>query len=246
VSYDGLNPEELARRLKAPSCLSLVKVTSALDIVHELAAEGAPSGTVVVADQQVAGRGRLGRRWSSPPKTGIWLGYLMRPSGALQSGVLAIRIGLALLDVLEKIGVEASLKWPNDVVLRDRKLAGVLCEARWAGDMPKWVAAGIGINVHRPLPPEIASEAVALDEVCPGITRISILELFVPKLHRLPDSPGLLDEERERYGRYDWLMGRRLRDPLEGSAGGIDHEGALLVRTAEGVERIIGGSVVAA
>jgi BirA family biotin operon repressor/biotin-[acetyl-CoA-carboxylase] ligase len=246
VSYDGLNPEELARRLRAPSCLSLVKVTSTLDIIHELAAEGAPAGTVVVADEQVAGRGRFGRKWSSPPKTGIWLGYLMRPTAALQSGVLAIRVGLVVLEVLERFGIRARLKWPNDVVLRDRKLAGVICEARWSGETPRWVAAGIGINVHGPLPAEIAREAVALDEVCEDVTRISILELLVPKLHSLPDVSDLLEEERERFGRHDWLKGRRLRGPLTGSPCGIDHEGALLVRTAQGVERIVGGSVVAA
>lgn len=246
MSYDGLNPEELARRLKAPSCLSLVKVTSTLDIIHELAAEGAPAGTVVVADEQVAGRGRFGRKWSSPPKMGIWLAYLMRPAAPLQSGVLAIRVGLAVLDVLERIGVGARLKWPNDVVLNNRKLAGVICEARWTGDSPKWVAAGIGINVHGPLPSEIALEAVSLDEFRADVTRIGILELLVPKLHSLPDLSDLLDEERERFGRHDWLKGRRLRGPLKGSACGIDHEGALLVRTAQGVERIVGGSVVAA
>lgn len=246
MSYDGLNPEELARRLRAPSCLSLVKVTSTLDIIHELAAEGAPAGTVVVADEQVAGRGRFGRKWSSPPKTGIWLGYLLRPDAAPASGVLAIRVGLAVLEVLERLGIQARLKWPNDVVLRNRKLAGVICEARWIRETPQWIAAGIGINVHGPLPAEIAREAVALDEVHEGVTRISILELLVPKLHTLPDVSDLLDEERERFGRHDWLRGRRLRVPLRGSACGIDHEGALLVRTEHGVERIVGGSVVAA
>ncbi len=246
MSYDGLNPEELARCLKATSCLSLQKVTSTLDIIHELAAEGAPAGTVVVADEQVAGRGRFGRKWSSPPNVGIWLGYLMRPAVAPVSGALAIRVGLALLEVLEELGIRARLKWPNDVVLNDRKLAGVICEARWIGEVAKWVATGIGINVHGPLPSEIASDAVALDEIQADITRIAVLELLVPRLHRLPDLPGLLRDERERFGRHDWLRGRRLRGPLKGSACGIDHEGALLVKTARGVERIVGGSVVAA
>src|SRR5712692_9312198 len=101
--YDGLQPADLAARLRAPGCLSLASVTCTMDILHELAAEGAPAGTVVLADEQISGRGRQGRRWHSPAGNGVWLSYLSRPSHATESGVLALRVGLAVADALAEV-----------------------------------------------------------------------------------------------------------------------------------------------
>ena len=246
VSYDGIGPAELARRVRAPSCLSLAKVTSTLDIIHELAGEGAPAGTVVIADEQVAGRGRRGQRWRSPPSTGVWLGYLMRPGRGLDGGVLAIRVGLVLAEMLGEMGAEAQVKWPNDVLVGRRKVAGVLCEVRWMRDRVEWIALGIGLNVHGRLPDEIAHQAVALDEMLPDVTRIGVLERLVPKLHSLSQAPHLDEGELALFRRYDWLAGKRLREPVGGLACGVDRDGSLVVETAHGVERVRGGSVVAA
>jgi BirA family biotin operon repressor/biotin-[acetyl-CoA-carboxylase] ligase len=244
VSYDGLQPADLAARLRAPGCLALVSVTSTMDIVHELAREGAPAGTVVLADEQVAGRGRQGRYWHSPRGAGIWLGYLVRPARATESGVLALRVGLAIVDALSDVAVTARLKWPNDVVVEGRKLAGVLCEARWAADRLTWIAVGVGINVHGPLPREIATDAIALSEVIPGLSRVAVLERLVPRLHVLGDDPVLTPAEREAFQRVDWLAGRRLKEPVRGIASGVDPQGALLVETGGGMQRVIGGGVV--
>jgi BirA family biotin operon repressor/biotin-[acetyl-CoA-carboxylase] ligase len=244
MSYDGLEPSELAVRLKAPSCLSLVRVTSTLDIIHELAAEGAPDGSLVLADEQVAGRGRFGKRWNSPPQAGIWLGYLVRPEARLEPGVLSLRVGLALVATLQDLGVATRLKWPNDVMLEGRKVAGVLSEARWLAARVQWIALGVGINVRGKLPPEIAAQAAALQDVKPDITRIEVLEQLVPRLQRVSRSPKMNGNERERYSRHDWLRGRRLRNPISGTAAGIDEDGALLVDTDHGVERVVGGSIV--
>jgi BirA family biotin operon repressor/biotin-[acetyl-CoA-carboxylase] ligase len=244
MSYDGLEPSELAARLKAPSCLSLARVTSTLDIIHELAAEGAPDGSVVLADEQVAGRGRFGKRWSSPPQTGIWLGYLVRPETQLEPGVLSLRVGLALVATLQDLGIASHLKWPNDVMLEGSKVAGVLSEARWMGSRMRWIALGIGINVSGRLPLEIGAQAATLHDVKPGITRIEVLERLVPRLQRVSHSPKMSGNEREWYSRHDWLRGRRLRNPISGTAAGIDEDGALLVDTDRGVQRVVGGSVV--
>ena len=243
MNYDGLAPADLAARLKAPGCLSLVTVTSTMDIVHELATEGALAGTVVLADEQVAGRGRQGRRWHSPRGGGVWLGYLARPVNATEGGVLALRAGLAVVEAIAEAGASARIKWPNDVLLEDRKLAGILCEARWVADTLAWVAVGIGINVHGPLPVDIANSAVALSEVVPGVTRLTVLDALVPRLHRLPDVPGLTDAERAAYERCDWLAGRSIKEPVRGIALGVDRDGALLVETGRGVSRVVGGSV---
>jgi BirA family biotin operon repressor/biotin-[acetyl-CoA-carboxylase] ligase len=215
-----------------------------MDITHELAREGAPAGTVVLADEQVAGRGRQGRVWHSPRGGGIWLGYLVRPVRATESGVLSLRVGLAIADALASLDVTARLKWPNDVVVEDRKLAGVLCEARWAADKLNWIAVGVGINVRGPVPEELSSQAIALSEVDPSITRLHVLEALVPRLHELGTEPALSETEREAFQRVDWLAGRRLREPVKGVASGVDSQGALLVETGRGVQRVMGGGIV--
>ncbi len=244
MSYDGVGPADLARRLRATSCLSLAKVTSTLDIIHEMAAEGAPGGTVVIADEQVAGRGRLGRRWNSPPKTGIWLGYLVRTGGSIGIGVLSIRVGLKMVETLSELGAEAFLKWPNDLIASGRKLAGVLCEARWLRDRLQWLAIGIGMNVHGELPSDLAKTAIALDGLLPNVTRLEVLERLVPKLHRMSHAEFLTEDELRAFEASDWLRDRGTSAPIAGIVRGVDSAGALMVETRDGLERVIGGSVV--
>ena len=246
MSYDGLTAEELCRVLGAPRCECFESVGSTLDVVHRLAADGAPAGTIVLADEQVAGRGRRGRRWLSPPRTGIWLGFLARPNARPESGVMALRVGLAVVESLGDLGAAAQLKWPNDVVLCDRKLGGILCEARWRESHPAWVALGIGLNVHGPLPEGLVSEAAVLEEALPEVTRLAVLERLVPRLGALHDAAELDRGEVEMYGKHDWLKGRRVTEPMEGVARGVAPDGALLVETEVGLERIVGGGIVAA
>jgi BirA family biotin operon repressor/biotin-[acetyl-CoA-carboxylase] ligase len=242
MTYDGLTPDELARRTGAPQLLVLGEVTSALDVLHDLAAEGAPSGAAVLADVQTRGRGRQGRSWHSPAGQGIWLAYLVRPPVPLESGVLALRVGLAVAAALERLGARPRLKWPNDVVLDGRKVAGILCEARSTPAAEVWVAVGIGMNVHGPLPAALTQGAITLDEAV-AVTRVAVLERLLPLLHELALAPRLDPTERRVYAALDWLRGRRLQAPAAGVARGIDADGALLVETDAGPRRVIAGSV---
>lgn len=246
MRYDRIDATDLAEFLAAPHCVYFARVSSTLDVVHEAAAQGAPAGTVVLADEQIAGRGRQGRSWSSPAGAGIWLGYLVRPARPLEGGLLAIRVGLAAAAVLEELGAAPTLKWPNDVLLHGRKLAGILCEARWAGDDLSWIAVGVGMNVHGPMAGALSRTAIALDEVLPHVTRRQVLHPLVRRLHRLETAPQLSAAEREAYARYDALTGRRLTRPVAGTVEGLSSDGALLVRTGTGVERVVGGGVVPA
>jgi BirA family biotin operon repressor/biotin-[acetyl-CoA-carboxylase] ligase len=223
----------------------LAAVGSTLDVVHELAAQGAPAGTVVLADQQLEGRGREGRRWHSPPGQGVLVGYLHRPAGGCAVGVLALRVGLAVAEGLTALGFEPKLKWPNDLVIAGRKAGGVLCEARTAPGGTSWVAVGVGINVRGPLPAEVAERAVALDQAKPGITRVAVLEAVIPRLHRLPAGGVLSERELAAYRRLDWLAGRMLQQPVRGRARGVDPSGALMVETDGGCQRLWAGTVVA-
>ncbi|HEX9582525.1 MAG TPA: biotin--[acetyl-CoA-carboxylase] ligase [Gemmatimonadales bacterium] len=246
LRYDGFTAAELADRLDSPRCLVLSRVTSTLDLVHALAAEGAPAGTVVLADEQVAGRGQRGRVWLSPAGVGVWLGYLVRPDTCAAGGVLSVRVGLAVVAALGDLSASAQLKWPNDILLDGKKLAGVLCEARAVAGEPGWVAVGIGLNVRGPLPGEVAERAVALADVVAGVTRARVLERLVPRLHRLAHDAKLTSEERAVFERHDWLAGRLIREPVQGWASGIDADGALLVAGAAGRHRVMSGSIVTA
>jgi BirA family biotin operon repressor/biotin-[acetyl-CoA-carboxylase] ligase len=241
----------LARRWGIPQCGVFRTLPSSLDAIHDLGAQGAPSGTVVLAEEQTAGRGRDGRTWRSPAG-GVWLGMLLRPP-LPAAGVLSLRIGLVLADVVEAVlgvrptalsGPRAGVKWPNDVLVDDRKVAGILCESRWQGDALQWLGVGIGVNVANEIPVELAERAVALRELRPGARRIDVLDQLVPALQRLAAHGAQLTEfECAAFARRDWLRGRHIRTPLVGRAAGIRPDGALLVDTGAGTTMVRDGHV---
>src|ERR1700750_2411169 len=113
------------------------EVGSTLDVAHDLASKGAEAGTVIIANAQTAGRGRMGRTWRSEPGAGIWLALIERPRDASALDVLSLRIGLALAPALDAFADgPVRLKWPNDLYVDERKLAGVLIEVRWREAQP--------------------------------------------------------------------------------------------------------------
>ena len=149
-SYDDLPARVLAERLGVPDLLLFDQVGSTLDVAHRIAPD-ARDGTLVLADEQTAGRGRHGRRWASSPGAGIWLTLVERPTDARALDVLALRCGLYAAEALDDLaGASIGVKWPNDLFVGDRKLAGILIETRWRGSAPDWVAIGVGLNVAAP------------------------------------------------------------------------------------------------
>jgi BirA family biotin operon repressor/biotin-[acetyl-CoA-carboxylase] ligase len=237
---------DLAARWGIPQCGLFRELTSTLDAIHDLGAQGAPEGTTVIADQQTAGRGRDGRTWHSP-EGGVWLAMLLRPPpGRVELGAASIRAGLALGDAVDALlGAPAvRLKWPNDVLLDDRKLAGVLCEGRWQGERMQWLAVGAGVNVCNAIPAAVARRAIALQERCPGVRRIDLLDRLVPALARIAGrSPTLSEPECAAFAARDWLRGRQIRSPLAGRAGGVRPDGALLVDLGAGTIGVREGHV---
>ena len=161
MTWDGLDEAGVRALTGAPRAWLLDAVPSVLDVAHELAADGAPSGTLVLAEEQTEGRGRSGRSWHSPRGTGIWMALLMRPKEPPLGGALGIRVGLALVGALRERQrvLPVALKWPNDVVVQGRKAGGVLCEARWLGPRLGWIAAGIGLNVRGPVDERVRDTA---------------------------------------------------------------------------------------
>jgi len=238
--YDGLTGEALADRLALPRVVAFDETTSTLDVAHTIGAEGAVAGTLILADSQTAGRGRLGRSWTSERGAGIWLTLIERPTDAAAIEVLSLRIGLALAFALDGfVEQPISLKWPNDVYVGRRKLAGILVEARWRESLLEWVAIGIGINVRPP-----ASEARAVG-VMEGVSRLSILDAIIPAIRSASARSGpLAQSEVDAFARRDVAKGRACVEPARGVVQGIDARGALLVDTGVNIVAVRSGSLV--
>jgi biotin-[acetyl-CoA-carboxylase] ligase BirA-like protein len=210
------------------------RVESTQDIAHRLAAEGAATGTAVVAVEQLAARGSRGRAWVSD-RGGLWLSVIWRPAEASGAEALSLRAALALADALEGAGAPGiAIKWPNDLMRGELKVGGILCEARWSGDQLGWVVAGAGVNVQNPIPPSLAGKAGQLEErgtLRPG----DLIQAAVGALRRAGALGGpLAPAEREHFARRDWLAGRPVVSPVAGAAAGIAPDGALRIRGAGG------------
>lgn len=210
------------------------RVGSTMDVLHQLAEEGAEAGTIVVAGEQMDGRGSRGRSWHSPPG-GLWLSSLFRPPAAGGIEVMSLRVGLAVADALEPLlPLPVRVKWPNDLMVGERKVGGILCEARWQGGALGWVAVGVGVNVRNSVPHELSDAAVSLAQVQPEITIDDALVPIVGALRRI-DLQGerLTPEELDRFTQRDWLTGREIGAPVRGWVRGLGDDGALLVQMAD-------------
>lgn len=228
-----------------------------MDVVLDAAQRGEEEGWLVVADEQTAGRGRRGHEWSSPPGAGLYFSVLLRPplrahaeSPSSPAGLITLAAGVAVGEgITAATGLPVSLKWPNDVLVERRKLAGILAEAVALGTPAQAVVLGIGINVHEAsFPPAIADRATSLaGELGRPVDRGDVLAFVLTSL--AAQYRALLE------GRYDdvlnawrarapWAIGHAVRwdgpnGPMQGTTAGVDVSGALLVRTQMGVERII-------
>jgi BirA family biotin operon repressor/biotin-[acetyl-CoA-carboxylase] ligase len=213
------------------------RVDSTMDLLHQLAAEGVEAGTAVLAGEQQGGRGSRGRPWYSPPG-GLWLSVLFRPATPGGVEVMSLRAGLAVAEALDGIvSRPIHLKWPNDLMLGERKVGGILCEARWQGNTLGWVTVGVGLNVRNAVPEELADIATGLVSEQSGITVDDVAQPIVSALRQLDlGAERLTTDEIERFSCRDWLRGRNIRSPAAGLAVGVRDDGALLVRSAHGSE----------
>lgn len=216
-----------ADELGLSQLVHLAEAISTMDIAHQLAAAGAPAGTLVIADRQLRGRGRGGKVWQSERGAGVWMTLLERPRDQHVVGVLALRLGLALADALAPLVNEPpTVKWPNDVYVGTGKISGVLVEARWRDTTLDWVAIGVGINMRVP---QAVAESAA---VRPDTSIATVLRRVVPRLREAAQQNGVLtSEERQAWDARDMARGRRISAPCRGVVQGIDLDGALLVLT---------------
>ena len=239
AAYDGVAPAALADRCGALRVELFDVVGSTMDEAHALAAEGAAAGTLVLADRQASGRGRGGKRWSSPSR-GVWFTLIERPADVSALDVLSLRAGLAAARALDAFAAEPiRLKWPNDLYVDNAKLAGILVEARWRGEHLDWVAVGVGVNLEVP-PDQVGAAALE-----PGTSRVQVVCGLLPELRAAAAMTGTLTPaEMEEYAARDLARGRMCAAPARGRVAGITPGGELLVEIADSITRVRAGSLI--
>jgi BirA family biotin operon repressor/biotin-[acetyl-CoA-carboxylase] ligase len=223
---------------------------STMDVASSLVHHDARHGLVIVADEQTAGRGRRGSSWASPPGAGLYFSFVARPeSPASGLSLLTLAAGVAVRDgVLAATGLAADLKWPNDLIVGKRKLAGVLAEGIAIGTPGQAVIIGVGLNLQpAAYPPDVSVRATSIEgELGRPVERAQvfadILISLWDRLAQLAESPGDILQAWRRGSpnatgtRVEW-------DGRHGVTAGIDETGALLVTTAGRTERIIAGEL---
>lgn len=258
ASPDRLIADDLFARIGGSDLVREILVFeetgSTNDVAARLGRDGHPGGVLVLAEHQTAGRGRFGRRWVSGPREGLWLSLLIRPEIAPEHWArLTTWAGVSLAATVEhSTGLAARLKWPNDVQVAGKKVAGILTECSTDTERSLFAVVGIGLNVnHETMPAELAGRAASLRQLTGLVCdRAAIAAMLVGELaDRLP----LLDEEFSRIleeaGRRSAILGTWIRltnscGVIEGRAESLDQDGALLLRLADGsLRKVTAGEV---
>lgn len=251
AAWHGEPPAVWRERWGVPDLRIFASVGSTNDVARALAEAGAPTGAVVLADEQTRGRGRRGRSWVSAPGHSLLVSFVLRPDGPV-TGVLPLRVGMAVGRAIEaETGITPGIKWPNDLVLDGRKVGGVLCESASAGGRTAFVIVGIGLNVLQSddaFPPELHGLATSLAAAAPGSVSMPGLAGHVVSevsIAAARASDVLSASELQELRHRDVLRGRAITldgTPV-GRAEGVDESGALLVRHDGALRRVLTGTV---
>lgn len=248
LALAGERPGLFSRRV-----LWYAEVGSTNDVAARLAERGEPEGTVVIADAQSGGRGRHGRAWASPPDAGLYMSLILRPAPHAV-GLLTIAAGVALAEGIERAtGLQPQLKWPNDVYIGARKLAGILAEAGASSGGVQHVVLGCGINrAPAAYPADVAARATSIESelgrpVDRGLLLAECLAALHARYRELQARQGAAILACWRH-RAISIFGRRVEWDVAGAtrvgiAEDIDDTGALLVRDGAARNRVISGEV---
>ena len=233
------------------------ETTSTNDVIEKLARDGVKEGVVVFAESQTRGRGRLGRKWMSPASRGLWFSVLLRPDLRPQEATrLTVASATALRRAIElQTGLAPQIKWPNDILVDGRKVAGILTELNAELDHIKYIVLGIGVDVNlnaSDFPVELRKVATSLKaETGKPVSRSDLAVAVLQELDRdyaridAARFPDLADE----WEKYNTTIGREVvirmgANQLRGRAESLGDGGELLLRTEHGhLERVIGGDV---
>ena len=246
---NGLNTDLIGR-----SIVYYSSVGSTNEVLKKLAAQGAPDGTLVIADEQTAGKGRLSRKWLAPPGASLLMSLLFRPDLApSQAQRLTMTCSLAISDAIEGItGLPVGLKWPNDIFIRGKKVGGILTESGTTGGRLDYVVVGMGLNVNLAVStlPELRGTATSLSqELGREVSRLELLWRILEGIEARYGSLRSGESPHEEWVARLINLGRQVQvttsqGVLVGWAEGVDADGALILRTSDGQrERILAGDV---
>ena len=212
--------------------------------IKRLAKEGAPEGTLALAEFQSAGRGRLGRSWEVPEGTSVMMSILLRPKFEPQyAPTLTLVMGMAVAKAVKDLGFDVSIKWPNDVVVSHKKICGILTEMGVRDGKIDYAVIGVGINVNiKEFPEEMADKATSLylesgkefdRSQIPGLV-MEAFEEYYEKFAATCDLSGLKEEYESILANYNQPVRVLAKEPYEGVARGITDGGELLVEKTDG------------
>ncbi len=259
-----LTSESIKRLLKTETLGKVLylfeEIGSTNEVAFELARNGAPEGTVVIADSQTQGRGRLQRRWISPPGVNLYISVIFRPSIAAKNvPFLTLVASIALAETIKNEGANTLIKWPNDILINWKKVAGVLTAMQPRGDEVDFVVVGVGVNLNMTRETmkkemgEVAEIATSLrEELGHEIERarftadlINEIEIWYQRFLKNGKSP-IIKEWMRRWGAINRRVQVKFNETVvEGTASGIDENGYLLIKKDDGTtERIISGDVI--
>lgn len=257
---DFLLPTEIKNILKTSvlgkEIHSYHTVKSTNLLAYKLAETGSPEGAMILSEKQTAGKGRMGRSWFSPAKSGLWMSLILRPHiPPSKMPGLSICAGLALAQTVQKLfGLEAKLKWPNDCLIGQRKFAGILVELSAEMDQVRFAIMGIGINVNQKrvdFPGDLKKKATSISiELGEKVARLELLKHFLERFEKiyLGFAKKGLGAYRSEIKKYSLLLNREVKIKLGdksvvGTAIDIDHNGSLVVKTKGGTETVTAGEV---
>ena len=259
VAPNIITPSEIKEGLKTKVLGQIVHYEAEIDSTNnkakELAREGAEEGVLVVADKQMNGKGRLGRKWESPSGTGIWMSLVLRPDILPQyASQITLVAGLGICEAIQEVtGLDAKIKWPNDVVVNGKKICGILTEMSAEMEGINYIIVGIGVNVNMTTLPEDLPYASSLAlEGGKEYSRSQIIRSFLEKFevdyNQYKSKPDL-ECIKERYEKNCITLHKKVKlikknEEVIAMALGITNEGALQVRYENNIEEeIVSGEV---
>lgn len=245
--WEGRTADEWADEWQVPHVVLYQSTTSTNDRARELANDGALDFSVVLADQQTAGRGQHGRRWISTPGTSVLLSVVLRIPALPAPQLTPLRIGLAVARAVENCALAVQLKWPNDVLIDGSKVGGILCEGM-SSRSGQVVIAGIGLNVghlEHGWPDQLRERVTSIAEHA-SVGRARLVSEIITEMRRTAfDAESLDPEELVAWHQRDALVNRFVHVDAQprGTALGLATDGALRILTQSGTELIRNGTV---
>lgn len=248
VSY-SLNTKFLGKKIHY-----FESAASTMDLAIQLGMQGEPEGTLVIAETQTKGRGRLGRSWLSPKHKGIYLSLILKPKILpAQSPVVTLLVSISICEAIKEVtGLDAKIKWPNDIFIQNKKLGGILTELNAEMDEIHFMVIGIGLNVNNDKNSLLPSATSLKELKKEQISRVSLTQEMLRRIEK-----DYLSFQKQgslpvvnKWRNYNITLGRRVkiacqREHLEGQAVDIDTDGGLLIRDDSGlIRKIMTGDIV--